>query len=89
MDSLILEIRQVGKTPLTRPAQEVVTNTTTGQVTILPGHDLLISSLISGPQQGSFVNLEGKNETFNLEGEGFVRMEHDTVTILDGPHQSL
>ena len=62
-------------------ASQVVARTTEGEIGILPGHEPLLALLGAGEVRVSLLN--GDKLIANAE-DGFLSVEHDTVTIVAG-----
>jgi F-type H+-transporting ATPase subunit epsilon len=60
-------------------ARQVVAKTTEGEIGILPGHEPILAILSAGEVR--VTTGEGTSITANAE-DGFLSVEHDTVTIV-------
>jgi len=60
-------------------AKQIVARTTEGEIGILPGHEPLLAILAAGEVRVTTV--EGSLITASAE-DGFLSVEHDTVTIV-------
>ncbi|MET4580824.1 F-type H+-transporting ATPase subunit epsilon [Conyzicola nivalis] len=60
-------------------AKQIVARTTEGEIGILPGHEPLLAILAAGEVR--VTTLEGAVVKANAE-DGFLSVEHDTVTIV-------
>ena len=60
-------------------AKQIVARTTEGEIGILPGHEPILAILAAGEIR--VTNLDGSVVTANAE-DGFLSVEHDTVTIV-------
>lgn len=60
-------------------AKQIIARTTEGEIGILAGHEPLLAILGAGEVRVTLV--EGKVITANAE-DGFLSVEHDTVTIV-------
>jgi F-type H+-transporting ATPase subunit epsilon len=60
-------------------AKQIVARTTEGEIGILPGHEPLLAILAAGEVR--VTTLEGDVVTANA-AEGFLSVEHNTVTIV-------
>lgn len=76
--TLQLEIISPEKTILSDQVDEVVVPTTTGQITVLPGHMPLISLLSEGEL---LVNKNGKETSIVVSG-GYIEVGKNNVSIL-------
>ena len=61
------------------PASMVVARTTEGQIGILPGHEPMLAILSAGEVR--ITSAGGASISANAE-DGFLSVEHDTVTIV-------
>ena len=61
-------------------AKQIVARTTEGEIGILPGHEPLLAILAAGEVR--VTTLEGAVVKANAE-DGFLSVEHDTVTIVE------
>ncbi|PJJ72724.1 F-type H+-transporting ATPase subunit epsilon [Diaminobutyricimonas aerilata] len=60
-------------------ASQIIARTTEGEIGILPGHEPLLAILGAGEVRVTVAG--GGNVTANAE-DGFLSVEHDTVTIV-------
>lgn len=60
-------------------ARQIVARTTEGEIGILPGHEPLLAILSGG--QVRVTGTDGSVVTANAE-DGFLSVEHDTVTVV-------
>ena len=60
-------------------AKQIIARTTEGEIGILPGHEPLLAILSQGEVRVTTV--EGNVVTANAD-DGFLSVEHDTVTIV-------
>jgi F-type H+-transporting ATPase subunit epsilon len=60
-------------------AKQIVARTTEGEIGILPGHEPILAILSAGEVR--VTNLDGSVVRANAE-DGFLSVEHDTVTIV-------
>lgn len=60
-------------------AKQIVARTTEGEIGILPGHEPILAILAAGEVR--VTGLDGTVVTANAE-DGFLSVEHDTVTIV-------
>lgn len=60
-------------------AKQLVARTVVGQIGILPGHEPILAIL--GPGEVRVTTLDGEVITASAE-DGFLSVEHDTVTIV-------
>ncbi len=73
-----LEIITPEKTVLKEEIDEVVVNTTNGQIAILPGHINLLTTLVPGEMT---IKAKGK-ETYLAVTGGFLEVQNNTVSVL-------
>ncbi len=60
-------------------AKQIIARTTEGEIGLLPGHEPILAMLGAGEVRVTTV--DGELVTANAE-DGFLSMEHDTVTIV-------
>lgn len=60
-------------------ARQIIARTTEGEIGILPGHEPLLAILGAGEVR--VTSTDGKVITANAE-DGFLSVEHDTVTVV-------
>ena len=60
-------------------AKQIVARTTEGEIGILPGHEPILAILAAGEVR--VTGVDGTVVTANAE-DGFLSVEHDTVTIV-------
>jgi len=60
-------------------AKQIVARTTEGEIGILPGHEPILAILSQGEVR--VTSLDGQVITANAD-DGFLSVEHDTVTIV-------
>jgi F-type H+-transporting ATPase subunit epsilon len=60
-------------------AKQIIARTTEGEIGILPGHEPILAIL--GRGEVRVTTIDGDVVTANAE-DGFLSMEHDTVTIV-------
>jgi F-type H+-transporting ATPase subunit epsilon len=60
-------------------AKQLIARTVVGQIGILPGHEPILAIL--GPGEVRVTTLDGEVITASAE-DGFLSVEHDTVTIV-------
>ena len=60
-------------------AKQIIARTTEGEIGILPGHEPILAILAKGEVR--VTPLDGSVITANAD-DGFLSMEHDTVTIV-------
>lgn len=62
-------------------AKQIIARTTEGEIGILAGHEPILAILAQGEVR--VTTLDGEVVTANA-GDGFLSVEHDTVTIVAG-----
>ncbi|MBN9238235.1 MAG: ATP synthase F1 subunit epsilon [Micrococcales bacterium 70-64] len=60
-------------------AKQIIARTTEGEIGILPGHEPILAVLAAGEVR--VTGVDGQVITANAE-DGFLSVEHDTVTIV-------
>lgn len=61
------------------PARQIIARTTEGEIGILPGHEPILAILGAGEVR--VTGTDGTVVTANAE-DGFLSVEHDTVTVV-------